>query len=95
MNVKTFNSGRMYAADGQRISYVVIPGAIIFCDHSRHIDGGMRWPVDMPEVTDKDMRTMILAAYDDPKWWDEFCAVRMEIADADFHAAMDAVKGAK
>jgi len=43
-----FNTGRLYQADGQRISYVCnAEGVIRFKDHSRMIDGVCRQPVRM------------------------------------------------
>ncbi len=48
MRIFGFNTGRLYQADGQRISVgVTSDGDVLFRDHSRGIDGKLHWQHDI------------------------------------------------
>ncbi len=48
MRIFGFNTGRQYQSDGQRISVAITEeGDVLFRDHSRGIDGKLRWYRDL------------------------------------------------
>lgn len=55
MDILRWNTGRQYAADGQRIVAAITPTGAIFLDRTRHIDGF---------VAGATTRAEIMAGYD-------------------------------
>ncbi len=59
-----WNTGRMYASDGQRISARVWPGKIEFSDHSRGIDGLILLAAYAPMLSAYDIQRLVMTNYD-------------------------------
>lgn len=62
-----FNTGRLYASDGQRISYaIVLNTRVYFNDHSRMISGKIRGPFAeaFAHISPESRARIIMARYD-------------------------------
>lgn len=92
MKIKTFNTGRAYTADGQKISYTILEsGFLVFWDHARHVEGAMRWN-NARLASDTAAQHMILAQYDSPNFWDVTCDCMQAIGRADYYSTRDALR---
>ena len=69
MNIITFNSGRQYSDEGQRIGFVVLPDRrAYFVDVDRRIDG----TIDAPHFDDQHVTSQhVMQEYDAGRYyWD-------------------------
>lgn len=78
-----FNTRRMYAADGQRISWAVYRNAahhrtvVVFNDHARGIDGVVDLHFGNLDIVGDEW---VLRAYDDHHWYCDF-ALAQQLRD--------------
>ncbi len=92
MQIKSFNTGRAYTAEGQRISYTITEsGFLIFWDHSRHVEGAMEWTLgtDLADIREERLLTM---QYDSFGFWDETCRCMEAIGHAEYYRIRDLLR---